>query len=331
MNENRKTNPLISIIVPVYNVEQYLESCINSIINQTYKNLEIILVDDGSKDNCAAICDKYEEKDDRIIVIHQKNKGLSGARNAGLDIAKGKYIGFVDSDDSIEPNMFEVLLNNLLKYGAHMSICGRKIVDELGNVVEKNYKRCEEIVLDGKSAIVELNTHKSFDMAAWDKLYDRNLWNDIRYPEGKLSEDYFVIYQLLDNAKKVVWTPEPLYRYLLRNNSISRNSVIKQDFVEASEGQMLYIQKKYPDIAYVGKAAYASACLTIYDLYLKRGMKCPVELKKIYKKNVKSCLKEINQFKDLGLSKKIQAYLFVVSPAVYNIIFKAFKKVNGER
>lgn len=330
MDENIMAYPLISVVVPIYNVERYLGACIDSILAQTYKKLEIILVDDGSPDGCGKICDKYAEKDNRIIVIHQKNKGLSGARNSGIDIAKGQYIGFVDSDDTIEPQMFEVLLKNMQNNGAKISICGRKIIDEEGNVSVKKYARQGMLVLNGKEAIVEMNSHMSFDMAAWDKLYDISLWKEIRYPEGKLSEDFFVIYRLLDNAKKVVWTSEPLYRYLLRNNSISRNTVIKQDFIEASEGQMQYIHEKYPDIDYVGKSAYASACLTIYDLYLKRKMKCPVELTREYRIRVKSCLNAVKQNGTLGVSKKIQSYLFVVSPFLYGVAFRIFRKVNGE-
>lgn len=243
MDENRAAKPLISIVVPIYNVEKYLRACIDSILVQTYRNLEIILVDDGSPDGCSTICDEYKEKDQRIIVIHQKNRGLSGARNAGIDIAKGQYIGFVDSDDTIEPRMFEVLWNNIQSSGAGISICGRKIVDEKGNMFNKKYTRQEQIVLDGKEAIIEMNSHRSFDMAAWDKLYDIELWEDIRYPEGKLSEDFFVIYQLLDKAKKVVWTPEPLYKYLLRSNSISRNSVIKQDLLKQAKDRCIISTK----------------------------------------------------------------------------------------
>ena len=331
MEKKQLVTPLISVIVPIYNVEKYLRACIDSIIVQTYQNLEIILVDDGSPDGCGVICDEYKEKDPRIIVIHQKNKGLSGARNAGIDIAHGQYIGFIDSDDTIEPQMYEILLNNMQRNDARMSICGRKIVDEAGNITEPRYIRKNQLVLDGKSAIVEMNSHMSFDMSACDKLYDITLWEDIRYPEGKLSEDFFVIYRLLDKSQKIVWTPEAFYRYFQRNNSISRNTVIKQDFIEASEEQMHYIQKKYPDIDYVGKAAYASACLTIYDLYLKRKMKCPSDLTKLYRKRVKSCLSAVKQNPALDIRKKFQAYLFVVSPQLYDVIFKIFKKVSGEK
>lgn len=327
MEKKQSANPMISVIVPIYNVEKYLRACIDSILTQTYKNLEIILVDDGSSDGCGAICDEYKEKDQRITVIHQKNRGLSGARNAGIDIAQGQYIGFIDSDDTIEPQMFEILLNNMRKNGAKISICGRKIVDESGNITEPKYIHKKKMVLDGKSAIIEMNSHKSFDMSACDKLYDITLWTDIRYPEGKLSEDFFVIFHLLDKAQKIVWTPEPLYKYLQRNNSISRNKVIKQDFIEASEEQMLYIHEKYPDIDYVGKSAYASACLTIYDLYLKRKMKCSTDLTKLYQKRVKACLIAIKENPTLDIRKKIQAYLFVVSPQLYSVIFKILKKI----
>ena len=330
MSENKEKAPLISIVIPIYNVEKYLSACIDSVLAQTYTNLEVILVDDGSTDYCGAICDRYGEKDSRIIVIHQKNKGLSGARNSAIDVAKGQYIGFVDSDDTIEPKMFEILLGNIQKYNAKVSICGRKNVDEKVNITKIRYVHDTELLMDGKNAIIEMNSHKSFDMSSCDKLFAIELWKDIRYPEGKISEDYFVIFHLLDKAKRIVWTPEPLYNYLQRNNSISRNDIIKQDFIEASERQMLYIQEKYPDIDFVGKSAYASACLTIYDLYLKRKLKCPSNVKKSFQEIVKSCLYSIKINSTLSINKKFQAYLFVASPYLYNIVFRIFKKIHGE-
>jgi len=189
-------NPLISIIIPIYKVEDYIRCCIDSILSQTYKNLEIILVDDGSPDNCGSVCEEYSLKDKRIKVIYKKNGGLSSARNAGLDIASGEYIGFVDSDDWIENDMYESLYNAIIFHKADISVCGRYIAS--GNKIttisdsEKAevFTRCEalsELVLDEYSGM------KNF---AWDKLYKKELFDNVRYPEGKCYEDIFTTYKL---------------------------------------------------------------------------------------------------------------------------------------
>ena len=175
----------ISVIVPVYNVEKYLSKCIDSILSQTYKNLEIILVDDGSPDSSPKICDKYKERDNRIKVIHKKNGGLASARNAGMDIATGKYIGFVDSDDMIAEDMYEVLLENMIKSNAEIAVCyktdilenlqtGKGIVEELNKT-----QALKKMVLG-----IEFGSH------ACDKLFKREiLVSDIRFPEGKTYEE----------------------------------------------------------------------------------------------------------------------------------------------
>ena len=166
MSEYRKTDDtLISIIVPVYKVEQYLEKCVNSISAQTYSNLEIILVDDGSPDKCGDICDSLAKKDNRIKVIHKPNGGLSSARNAGIDIASGQYIGFVDSDDSIEPYMYEKLLELIKHDSTKLAVCAVNYVYEDGKKVNKTPlgRNC---TFDFYHAIVEMNTHRLFDMGA---------------------------------------------------------------------------------------------------------------------------------------------------------------------
>ena len=166
--------PLISIVVPVYNVKQFLTKCLNSIISQTYSNLEIIVVDDGSTDGSATICDDYAKKDKRISVIHKENGGLASARNAGIDVAKGTYIGFVDSDDYIEPYMYEKLLQAILKYSCNIAVCGINYVFDDGEVIAKANTEPEQF-FEFPWAIEEMNTFRLFDMGAWSKLYKREL------------------------------------------------------------------------------------------------------------------------------------------------------------
>ena len=200
MSEYRKTDDtLISVIVPVYKVEQYLEKCVNSISVQTYSNLEIILVDDGSPDKCGDICDSLAKKDNRIKVIHKPNGGLSSARNAGIDIASGQYIGFVDSDDSIEPYMYENLLGLIKHDGTKLAVCAVNYIYEDGKKANKAAlgKNC---TFDFYHAMVEMNTHRLFDMGAWSKLYHKSLFDDLRFPVGKLSEDYYIMFKIFDSC-----------------------------------------------------------------------------------------------------------------------------------
>lgn len=211
--------PLISVIVPVYNVENYVQRCIESIVNQTYKNLEIILVDDGSKDSSGSICDEMAKKDDRIVVIHKKNGGLSDARNVGLDRARGAYIGFVDSDDYIDPDMYRKLITATIRYGAQISMCGR-FCEPDGSGESYELFTTSRKILTAQGAVHNLLLQRECDSAAWDKLYKAELFQNVRYPLGVLHEDLSVAVKLLAKCIYVVHIGEPLYHYTIRKNSI---------------------------------------------------------------------------------------------------------------
>lgn len=209
--------PLVSVIVPIYRVEDYIRQCIESILRQTHKNLEIILVDDGSPDGCPAICDEYAKTDDRIKVIHKKNGGLSDARNAGLEIASGEYIGFVDSDDWIKPDMFEYLLQGICGYGADISYCNWINVHETW--VDYQNEQIDK-VYTAETALNELffDRLKNF---AWNKLYKAELWNGVRFPAGRTFEDILTTYKLFEKAVRIAILKEPKYCYRIRQNSIT--------------------------------------------------------------------------------------------------------------
>ena len=244
---------LISLIIPVYKVEKYLEKCIQSVINQTYENLQIILVDDGSPDNCGKICDEYAKKDHRIEVIHKSNGGLSDARNKGLEIAKGEYIGFVDSDDYIEADMYEVLYNLLKQYNADVSICNFYTVSQ-GKISIKNadngineYNRIEilkEILLD-----------KNIQSYAWNKLYKKELFDEIKYPIGKKYEDIGTTFYLLEKCNKIVVTGKSEYYYINRQDSIVNNvteSTIT-DYIELIMQRYDYIEENIKELSSYNK------------------------------------------------------------------------------
>jgi glycosyltransferase involved in cell wall biosynthesis len=208
--------PLISVIVPVYNVEPYLRKCVDSILNQTYRNLEVILVDDGSPDNCGAICDEYAARDTRIKVIHKTNGGLSDARNAGLDIMAGDYVAFVDSDDWIEPSMYKRLLALLLRYDADLAFGGVSDDLEQGEAIttvkQSNYGNTPF----SESSVAAMRRYFQGSWAAWDKLYKAELFDTIRFPVGEINEDEAIVLHLLDRCKTVCYTNEIFYHYMRR-------------------------------------------------------------------------------------------------------------------
>ena len=212
-------NPLISVIVPCYNVEQYLPKCINSILNQTYKNLEVWLVDDGSPDRCGEICDEYAKKANRIKVIHTKNSGPADARNVALNVMTGEYVVCVDSDDYISPTHIEGLYHLIEKYGADVSINTFCSFYE-GSSPNPSPKSTKDWVLDGLHATEMMFYQEKFDTCAWGKMYRTDLFDGIRYPKGLLFEDLPTTYRLLLKTNKVVFNDEQSYFYLLRSNSI---------------------------------------------------------------------------------------------------------------
>lgn len=251
-------NDLISVIIPVYKVEEYLDDCIRSVVDQIYQNLEIILVDDGSPDNCPAMCDAWTMKDKRIKVIHKPNGGLSDARNAGIDIASGEYIAFVDSDDWIEPDMYEKMLAALKK--EHADICACSISSCYPE--HRAVWGCRAyVVTDSEQTLAMLYRDTAYPVAAWNKLYRRELWDDLRFPVGRICEDTFTTYRLVHGANRIVQLPYALYCYRIRPNSImtSQFSPKRMDEEEAWRCNYLFTKEYYPS---VGKAAF--------DFYLQK-------------------------------------------------------------
>lgn len=217
---------MVSIIVPIYKVEKYLPKCVESLMNQTYSDLQIILVDDGSPDGCGKICDEYAAKDGRITVIHQKNAGVSAARNAGLAIAQGEYIGFVDPDDYIAPEMYEIMVNTMETHAAELAVCGYDYVEEDGTV-SRPYRAREEEVLSREQLIFKL-----FDMpptvrhGVVNKLFRSGVWQNLRFPEGlHSSEDVYVLTDYVKQVDKAVFVHQPLYQNLVRMGSATHGGL----------------------------------------------------------------------------------------------------------
>lgn len=311
--------PLISVIVPIYNVEKYLNKCIESIVNQTYKNLEILLVDDGSSDNCPKICDDWAKKDERIKVIHKENGGVSSARNAGLDAAAGEYIGFVDSDDYIDSDMFEFLITDSKQNDTEISCCTFRYVNEEDNIVEKTTKpfisdtayftpneMCR-LFYEGNDDFVQL----------WNKVYKRRLFDNLRFPEGRVFEDWDLAPMLYFESKKSSYIPVEKYNYFLSEGSISRTYSLKRycDCVLSDYDHYEFFNSKGVTDYNAAIAVYTKCdffkCCRVYSA----GKENKKMLRQAYKKAKISCK-----------SKKIS--LFYYFRGFINILLKVKEKLK---
>lgn len=280
---------LISVIVPVYKVEPYLDRCIQSIVNQTYPNLEIILVDDGSPDNCGAICDAWAEKDSRIKVIHKENGGLSDARNAGMAVASGTYMGFVDSDDYISENMYQLLYDRMAADGSDMAACGVELVFENGSP-SRPLTRMGRCVLNREEAIKESICENWLKQPVWYKLYKTELVRDILFPVGKYHEDVFWSYQAAAKAKKVSVFDTPCYFYTQRSGSIMGEgfSLKRLDALEAKEARVAFLQKEPPELLNLAKQNLWFTCVYSMQMLMKF---CSAEERAEGKKIVRAVLR----------------------------------------
>lgn len=258
-------NDLISIIIPVYKVEKYLEKCIESVLKQTYTNLQIILVDDGSPDNCGKICDEYAKKDSRIEVIHKANGGLSDARNVGISKAKGRYIGFVDSDDYIKEDMYEILLNLIKKYDADVSICNLyDVIDENECIRNKENGIREYSRLD---ILKEVLLDKNIQSYAWNKLYEKELFDEIKYPIRKKYEDIGTTFYVFEKCNKIVVTSEPEYYYLKRSDSLVNNVTESTvlDYTEIIIQRYLYTKENIKELKKYNNYYLAKTLITAHN------------------------------------------------------------------
>lgn len=240
---------LISVIVPIYKVESYLRRCLDSIVNQTYTNLEIILVDDGSPDKCPAICDEYAKKDERIIVIHKKNGGLSDARNAAIDISKGEYLAFIDSDDWVSSDYIEILLRNAIQEKADISITSFKEVTEDSPVQSSNnFSKIE--IFNNQELLNQLclGKHKEL-MSVWGKIFKRECFKNIRFPVGKLYEDARTNYKIYYSIKKACLVKKVTYFYLLRPSGIMGQTKSAISVLDAMIDRYHFCKQKKEELA----------------------------------------------------------------------------------
>ena len=256
---------LISVIVPVYKVEKYIHRCVDSILRQTFTDFELILVDDGSPDNCGTICDEYSKKDNRVHVIHQENSGLSVARNSGIDWvfnnSDSQWISFIDSDDWVNEKYLEILLNAVVQTKARMSVCGyKKTVGE-----ELEILQIDNVKLYGPEEFYCNYSTNATATVSWGKLYHKDCFDTIRYPAGKIHEDEFVTYKIIFRNKDIAMVDIPLYAYYMRDSSITNSGWGPNKLVvfEAIEEQIHFFMKNGYDRAYARRiVAYVSTCVS---------------------------------------------------------------------
>ena len=254
-------NALVSVIVPVYNVEKYLDRCIQSIEDQSYKYLEIILVDDGSPDNCPEICDEWAKKDSRIVVIHKANGGLSDARNAGMNVATGEYISFIDSDDWIEHDFLELLLNEINDKNVDIAECAIRLCDDNNNTLRIKGAEKEQIY-NTVNAVKNVVNDSNNSVTVWNKLYKREVISYILFEKGKYHEDTFWTWKVFLNANKVAVINKPLYNYVQRDNSImgAKYSLKRLDSLEAAY-EIYVTLKDSSDYSSLVKNNLVASCL----------------------------------------------------------------------
>lgn len=312
-------NEKISVIVPVYNVEIYLNKCVDSILAQSYKNLEIILVDDGSCDKSGEICDQYSKIDERVIVVHKKNGGLSSARNAGLDLATGKFIGFVDSDDWIELEMYEYLYRFATENQCSVVECA--VNNVYGNDIVK-YIKDKDVVLSGRDAISmqldQVGNNLFPRIAVWSKLFDAKFWEHRRFPEGKIHEDYMLTCEAFYKATKVGLVRKGLYYHLYTNKSSIINSKFGEKdlfLAEQYKKRVEYFEKEGDDeLRIKALRQYYYVILTIFWKCALNNM----EQKSYYQKELKQNKKDIMKLVTGVI--KYQFKLAIYCPKVYLVL-----------
>ena len=315
-----KEQPLISVIVPVYNVEKYLKKCVDSITSQTYKNLEIFLVDDGSTDSSGQICNEFEKNDARIKVIHKKNGGLSDARNAGLDRAKGRDYAFIDSDDYIQDNTIEIMLNAIKKNKSEIAVCNMIRFLEEGETVQFYCPTDHEVLYQGNQRYKTLN-----QPSVCNKLFEAKLFEGIRFPKGKYYEDTFVYHEVLYRANNIVLTGTDSYWYLSREDSIVGQPQYTEryfDFIEAVYKRADFLLKH--DVQPYAK----EACLSLYaaianaESNIEENTKT-IEKFSIARKQYTLAYNELMKTKNqIGIKQKLRLMLLKYFPKLHVKIYR---------
>ena len=320
------SQPLISVIVPVYNAEAYLEKCVRSICNQTYKNLEIILVNDGSPDRCGEICDNLAKEDPRIRVFHKENGGQSSARNLGLDNMTGEYVGFVDSDDWIEPDMYSHLYRLIEQHNAQIACCGMRKDYPDGSVAYFNYlyPGDDQVrVYTTKEAVAESLQNFRITYSPCDKLYHKDCFIGLRMTEGKIFEDMEILPKWVEQAQTVVYDPTPKYHYIMTESSTIRGAYNLRRMAEADVAweKVQDYKIRYPDLYDQAMGRYIAICLDIIHKS-KGAADCAARRKELIRQ-MRGDLSD-TAINTLSKKEKLKLSALRISPAAYTLLMYAY-------
>lgn len=319
---------LISVVIPVFRVEKYLSRCVESVINQSYKNIEIIVVDDGSDDHCPALCDELSKKDDRIVVYHKENGGLSDARNFGLERANGKYITFIDSDDTVDMDYIKQLYETLVDNNADISVCGYTVVYDNGKIIPNSNNK--KMVLSQKEALEKILYQEDFNVATWAKMYKIELFKNIKFPKGKIFEDSFTTYKLILGSSIIACNMKSQYNYLIRSNSILTSSFSekKLTLIDAYDEMGKVVFKAYPDLekAVIRGKAYSRIST------LRQMINCKPRLREKENELRKEILKDKNILlsdKKVPKRDKIAICSLLINADFFRVIWNLYCKITG--
>lgn len=319
--------------MPIYNVEKYIHECINSILNQTFTDFELILIDDGSLDSCPNICDEYAKCDSRVRVIHQENRGVAYSRNLGIELAEGEFITFVDSDDYIDNRMYEVMINCSTEYKSEMVMCDYTYIYERDKGMDINKPKLDNIKVENLNNIRCLQGLYGYDPIAfevlWNKIYKKDLFDNLKFEEDRIHEDSIIIHELLYKCNKTTYIHEQLYFYRKRENSITYNAArtTSLDKIYALKKRMdFFMDKGLIDLKYRAEYDYRSKFMVSYYKAKEDLPNVEITLKEFkleFNKGFINLLK--NPY--YKLKEKLVVYLFMINPYLYNnyIKFKNYK------
>ena len=320
-----KMKPKISVIVPVYNIEMELQRCLVSIMFQSFKDIEIIVIDDGSTDRSLRMCKCFQENDERIRVFHTKNHGLSHARNLGLSKARGEYIVFVDGDDNVDPEFLKELFTAATENDADIAICG--YINSYDMDFSVVCPRKSEILSGEDAAIRLLTKQKNLEILAWNKLYKKSLFRGIKYPVGEICEDNFTTYKLLARAKKVFYVPEPLYIYERRDNSISfKMKDLKRDKLRERVAKE---SEKYFEKNARLKFAATEARLLSYFKFIDHALAGRINKKYFEKYRAKILNEKAAFLGNIFIDRKRKNYIKMLSTK-NGTLYKIFRKIKHD-
>lgn len=326
---------LISVIVPVYNGEEHLEQCVESILASLYRNIELILVDDGSSDSSPALCDAWAARDSRVKVLHQRNSGPNRARNSALDVASGEFIGFVDDDDWIAPELYSVCMENARDCNADLSITASSYVYGNGTVVSRNIS-CGRIIMDSEQAFRYINVPGYFGPAPWDKIARAELFDGIRFPErdkGSSFEDYGVAFSLIDRAHTIVYDSTPRYFYRQTSTSLSNGlTEVSTSSSRATRDMVDLVRRKYPQVLPYATLGHMRVSVGVYNSIILSGLrKSQNEYMREVEALVRRGRRSVTAVVALSLARRAQFWMVARVPWLYRFALTAYKISHPRR